>query len=328
MASRSSSRPLVPIAFAAVYVFWGSTYTAIRIAGEHLPPPVVSASRSIITTLLILIICLVSGKSLRVPKGEAPKLALVGLLFMSANNMLLTWGETMVPSGFASLVVSTMPIMIALMERFLPGGEPLNKRGWAGTLLATAGIGVLVWPSLRHTGLHTMLRGGTTHALPSNPALGTLICLLAALSFGVGSVLSRRFHFQAETFVATGWQIGVAGIFNTLFAVTTGGFRRAVWTWHGVEAIVYLSIFGSLVGLVALTYLLQNVAVTKVATYAFVNPMIAVLLGVVILGERLVPTEVTGMAIIVVGVATVVLSRVGRKPVLREADLVEVLEAE
>ncbi len=309
-----TQRTRVLIAFGAVYLFWGSTYAAIHIAGERLPPPVVSATRSILTTLLILVIALAGGKSLRVPKGEGPKLVLVGLLFMSGNNMLLTWGETMVPSGFASLIVSTMPIMIALMERFLPNGEPLNKRGWAGTLLGTAGIAVLVWPSLHAPHLHVLhstLRGETGG---SHAGLGTLICLLAALSFGIGSVLSRRFHFRADTFVATGWQIGAAGLFNATFALVTGGFHRAVWTWDGFEAIVYLSVFGSLVGLVAFTYLLQNVAVTKVATYAFVNPMIAVLLGVVLLGERLGPTELTGMSIIVCAVATVVLSRVGGTP--------------
>ena len=305
MAHAAPERSYVLIAFTAVYVFWGSTYAAIHIAGEHLPPPVVSATRSIITTVLILVISLMRGKSLRVPKGEGWKLALVGILFMSGNNMLLTWGETMVPSGFASLIVSTMPIMIALMERFLPGGEPLNKRGWAGTLLGTVGIAVLVWPSLHHTGYST--DGG--HA-----GLGTLICLFAALSFGIGSVLSRRFRFKADTFIATGWQIGWAGIFNLLFALAAGSFRRAVWTPHGIEAIVYLSVFGSLVGLVAFTYLLQNVPVTKVATYAFVNPMIAVLLGVLLLGERLAPTEITGMGIIVGAVALVVLSRVGGTP--------------
>ena len=306
-----SSRTRVIVAFAAVYLFWGSTYAAIRVAGQHLPPPVVSATRSVISTILIFVIALASGKSWRVPKGEGPKLVLVGLLFMSGNNMLLTWGETMVTSGFASLIVSTTPILIALCERFLPEGEALNKRGWAGTLLGTAGIGVLVWPSLRSSSLHTLPSAGGAHATAPNPALGTVICLLAALSWCVGSVLSRRFRFKADTFVATGWQIGAAGTFNTLFALVTGGFRHAVWTPHGIEAIVYLSIFGSLVGLVAFTYLLQNVAVTKVATYAFVNPMIAVLLGVVLLGERLGPTEVTGMAIIVGAVALVVLSRVG-----------------
>jgi drug/metabolite transporter (DMT)-like permease len=125
-------------------------------------------------------------------------------------------------------------------------------------------------------------------------------------------VLSRRFQFKADTFVATGWQIGAAAIFNWALALLTGGLHRSVWTWHGVAAIIYLSVFGSLFGLVAFTYLLQNVPVSKVATYAFVNPAIAVLLGVLLLGERLASTELIGMIVIVAAVAMVVYSRVDR----------------
>jgi drug/metabolite transporter (DMT)-like permease len=302
MLSRLPKSTLVLIAFASVYVFWGSTYLAIHIAGEHLPVPVVSGMRSLISSTLIFLICFARGKSLRVPKGEGWKLVVVGLLFMSANNMLLTWGETMVPSGFASLIVSTMPIMIALMETVLRGGDALNKRGWAGTLLGTVGIGILVWPSLR---------GGAMVGY-SRPLLGTIVLLAAALSFGVGSVLSRRFRFKADTFVATGWQIGSAAVFNLSLALVSGGLHRAVWTWHGFGAVVYLSIFGSLFGLVAFTYLLQNVAVTKVSTYAFVNPVIAVLLGVMLLHERLVAAQLGGMGVIVCAVAMVIYSRVDR----------------
>jgi drug/metabolite transporter (DMT)-like permease len=306
MFSRIPKSTLVLLAFGSVYLFWGSTYSAIHIAGEHLPVPVVSATRSLISAGLIFAICLVRRKSLRVPKGEAWKLVVVGLLFMSANNMLLTWGETMVASGFASLVISTMPIMIALLEMGLgllgKGGDALNRRGWLGTLLGTLGIGVLVWPSLH----------GGAAAGYSRPLLGVGVLLAAAFSFSVGSVLSRRFHFQADTFVATGWQIGSAGIFNACVAVGSGGVHRAVWTWTGFSAIVYLSIFGSIFGLVAFTYLLQHVPVTRVATYAFVNPVIAVLLGVLILHERLTKTELGGMAVVVCAVAMVVYSRVDR----------------
>lgn len=307
MLSRLPKSTLVLLAFGSVYLFWGSTYGAIHVAGEHLPVPVVSATRSLISATLIVLISLARGKSLRVPKGEGWKLVVVGLLFMSCNNMLLTWGEKLVASGFASLVVATMPIMIALIEMVLPGGDALNKRGWAGTMLGTLGIGVLVWPSLHASAVH----GGASVA-GSRTLLGVGVLLGAALAFAIGSVLSRRFHFTADTFVATGWQIGAAGIFNATFAFASGGWHRAVWTWHGVGAIVYLSIFGSLFGLVAFTYLLQNVAVTKVSTYAFVNPVIAVLLGAVLLGERLVKTEIAGMAVIVCAVAMVVYSRVDR----------------
>ncbi len=282
-----------------MYFFWGSTYLAIKVAGQHLPVPVVSGTRCLVSTVLIGIICLGTRRGLRVRKGEGWKLALIGLLFMSGNNMLLTWGETMVPSGFASLIVSTMPIMIALMEAVLPGGDALNGRGWAGTLLGTAGIATLVWPSLHGA-------GGAEY---TRPVAGIFVLLGAAFSFGLGSVLSRRFRFQSDTLLATGWQLGAATLFNGSLALANGSLHRGHWTLPGTAAILYLAIFGSLFGLVAFTYLLQNVAVTKVATYAFVNPVIAVLLGVALLHERLQSTEVAGMAIVVCGVALVVLSR-------------------
>ena len=124
--------------------------------------------------------------------------------------------------------------------------------------------------------------------------------------------MSRRFHFKRDSFVVTTWQIGAAALVNTLIAVASGDLRTAVWTRSSVLAVVYLAIFGTIVGLSAYTYLLQHVPVTKVSTYAFVNPMIAVLLGVVLLGERLAREEVLGMAIIVAAVAMVIYSRVKR----------------
>jgi drug/metabolite transporter (DMT)-like permease len=303
MLSRIPKSTRILLAFASVYLFWGSTYAAIHIAGEQLSAPVVSAARCVIAVVFIAGLALAGGKSLRVAKGELWRLSLIGVLFMSANNMALTWGEQMVPSGFASLIIATMPIMIALMETVLPDGERLNKRGWTGTLLGVAGMIVLVWPSLHH---RAELPAG------ARPLLGVCVLLFAAFAFGFGSVLSRRFNFQTDTFVATGWQLAAAGLFNTLFAIACGGFRNSVWTISGVTAIMYLAVFGSLFGLVAFTFLLKNVPVTKIAPYAFVNPGIAVLLGAVLLHERLVPTEFAGMAIIVCGVAMVVFSRTVR----------------
>ncbi len=290
------------IAFGCVYFFWGSTYTAIRVAGMHLAPPLVAGCRSLLSAVIIGTIVLLRGKSLRVSRGAAWRLALVGVLFMTGNNVLLTWSETMMPSGLASLVIATIPIMVALIETGLPGGEKLNKRGWTGVLLGTAGMVALVWPSLH--------RGGAamTRLLPF------ALLLVAGLCFAVGSVLSRRFRFKEDPLVATAWQIGCAGILNMSIAGVAGSFQTAVWTRSGVMAIAYLSVFGSVVGLSAYTYLLQHVPVTKVSTYAFVNPLVAVLLGVVLLGERLQPSEILGMAIIVAAVAMVILSRVKMRP--------------
>jgi drug/metabolite transporter (DMT)-like permease len=141
------------------------------------------------------------------------------------------------------------------------------------------------------------------------------LLLLASLAFAVGSVMARRFRFTQEPFVATAWQIGAAGVVNSALAIGCGSLKTAHFTPAALGAVAFLSVFGSVIGLTAYTYLLQHVPVTKVATYAFVNPVIAVLLGVIFLGERLAAPEVMGMVLILVAVATVILSRTRGVPV-------------
>ena len=304
MSSESSAKSRVAIAFACVYFIWGSTYGAIHIAGLHIAPPLVGAIRSLLSTAIMCCICLWRGISLRVPRAAAWRLALVGILLMTANNLMLIWGETKVASGLASLIIAMIPIMVAVIETVLPGGETLNLRGWIGTLLGAIGMFVLLWPALHRTAGNPDRRS----------LFGFLILTLAALAFASGSVLSRRFQVRVDTFAATAWQIGAAGVLNLAIAVVGGNFHTAVWTRAGVLSILYLSSFGSVVGLTAYTYLLQHVPVTKVSTYAFVNPIIAVLIGVVTLHERLAPAEVTGMIVILISVATVILSRTKATP--------------
>jgi drug/metabolite transporter (DMT)-like permease len=296
-------KTLVPFAFVCVYFVWGSTYSAIYIAGLHIAPPLVGAIRSLLSTIIICSICLARGTSLRVPGRTAWRLALVGILMMTVNNLLLIWGETKVPSGLSSLIIAMVPILVAVIETALPGGETLNLRGWLGTLLGAAGMFVLLWPAL-HRASGTASSGSDRRSLA-----GFAILVVAALAFAFGSVISRRFHFRVDTFVATAWQIGAAGVVNLTIATAGGCFRTAHWTRSGLLAILYLSTFGSVVGLTAYTYLLKHVPVTKVSTYAFVNPVIAVLIGVVSLHERLAPPEILGMIIILISVATVILSR-------------------
>jgi drug/metabolite transporter (DMT)-like permease len=288
-----------------VYLCWGSTYGAIHIAGQHLAPPLVGAIRSLFSFVLIGVICLARGTSLRVPLRTAWQLALVGVLIMTANNVLLIWAETKVASGYASLVVATIPIFIALFETVLPHGERLNLRGWLGTLLGALGMLVLLWPTL-----HRSANAGTGQ----RSLFGFVLLIGAALSFAIGSILARRFRFRIDTFVATTWQIGSAGVVNLILATAGGCFRTAHWTRSGLLAVLYLSTFGSVIGLSAYTYLLQHVPVTKVSTYAFVNPVIAVLIGVITLHERLAPAEILGMVIILISVATVILSRTKATP--------------
>jgi drug/metabolite transporter (DMT)-like permease len=303
-----SEKARTAIAFACVYLIWGSTYLAIHVAGLHIAPPLVGALRTLVSTAILAAFCLARGISLRMPRRTAWQLSLVGILFMSANNVLLIWGETKVPSGYASLVIAMIPILVALMETALPGGETLNLRGWLGTLLGAIGMFALVWPSLHSA-------AGAASSDPDRRSIaGFIILVLAALSFAVGSVLSRRFRFKVDTFAATTWQIGAASVVNLILATACGNFRTAQWTTGGVISILYLATFGSVVGLTAYVYLLKHVPVTKVSTYAFVNPVIAVLIGVVTLHERLAPPEILGMIIILISVATVILSRTKASP--------------
>ena len=127
-------------------------------------------------------------------------------------------------------------------------------------------------------------------------------------------MLGRRFRFQLDSFVATAWQIGTAGLVNLTIATAGGTLRTAHYTRDGLLAIAFLSVFGSVVGLTAYTYLLQHVPVTKVSTYAFVNPVIAVLIGAAAFHERLARSEVIGVVVILGGVATVILSRTAAAP--------------
>jgi drug/metabolite transporter (DMT)-like permease len=298
-----SQKSRIAIAFACVYFFWGSTYSAIHLSALHLAPPLVGALRTLISAAILYAFCVARGISLRVPRRTAWQLALVGVLFMSANNVLLIWAETKVASGYASLVIAMIPILVALMETALPGGETLNLRGWLGTLLGAIGMFALLWPSLH-----------TTSGEKSGSLAGFAILVLAALSFAVGSVLSRRFRFRVDTFAATTWQIGAASVVNLTIAIAAGNFQTAQWTRTGILSTLYLAVFGSVVGLTAYVYLLKHVPVTKVSTYAFVNPVIAVLLGVALFHERLAPAEILGSIIILCAVATVILSRTKPAP--------------
>jgi len=305
MQSTPTSRPrYVPLAFAMVYIVWGTTYLGARIAGETLPVPIVSAARVGLSTIFLLVICLVRRTGLRVPPGEAPKLVLIGILMMVLNNLMLTAGVQMVRTGIASLVLALTLLLIAVLDRIIPGRtDRLLPRGWLGMGVGTGGILLLLWPRLA---AHRMTFGNEQEHF----WIGSGLCLGAALSFSLASVLSRRWNFQADTWVATTWQVGTAAIINTSLALALcGNPLHAAWNSHNIGALLYLSTFGSLLTFASFTYLLRNAPVTRVGTYAFVNPIIAVLLGVAVLHERFVPVELAGMLLIVAAVALVVLSR-------------------
>lgn len=315
--SQTSARlsPRVIVAFACVYFFWGSTYVAIRFGVEVLSPWVLGSVRYLIAGPLMLAICAARGMKLRQSPRDFALLAVIGVLMLGMGNMGLVWSEQYLPSGLASLLIAVIPIYVALFEVFLPGGEGLRSRGWVGIAIGFAGLIVLLSPGLRD-GLHN--KGGQL--------IGSAVAVVSAFAWTCGSIVSRRAKLTANAFVASAWEMLFAGLFNfclLLVAEGPGGLIHTHWTPQGGWSIAWLVTFGSLVGYTAYIYLLDNVPVAKVSTYAYINPIVAVVLGAIFLGERLVGIEYVGMAAILIAVYLVTSSKLRSGAPLAELECVE-----
>lgn len=287
----------VGVSFGLVYFFWGSTYLAILIAVRHFPAALLGALRFLIAGALMLAWCAFSGKKIAISRKDALRLLLVGVLLLTGGNVVLAWTEQYINSGLAALIVAVLPIWIAIIEAII-GGDRLSSRGWTGLLLGVAGLLVLLWPSIAAGG-----NAGNHHLIVS------LALMLGTFSWALGSVFSRRMTLGIGPFAAAGWEMTLAGIVNTVLAFALGDFRHADWSINGWLAIAYLVTFGSLVGFNAYIWLLEHVPTPKVATYAYVNPVVAVFLGWLILGERVDRYMVMGTAVIVAAVVLVTTSK-------------------
>jgi drug/metabolite transporter (DMT)-like permease len=278
-----------------VYLFWGGTYLAMRFGVEVLPPFVLAATRFMIAGPLMLAFCAVRGIPIRPTRRELGLLVVIGVLMLTGGNTSVLWAEQYVPSGLTALLYSGTPIYAAVIELFLRKGEGLAARGWVGVAVGFAGLVLLVWPELSG---HA--QGGGLEV--RHRALGIVVTLFGTVCWTSASVLSRHTTVRLSGFAAAGWEMLFAGLFNTAIMFGVGGYKGGHWGAQAWLAILYLVVFGSLVGYTAYLYLLDNVAVSKVATYAYVNPVIAVVAGAVFLAERLTKIEYVGMAAVLVAV--------------------------
>ena len=308
-------RLLVPLAFACVYFFWGSTFVAIRYGVQFLSPAFVSGFRYLAAGIALLAIVAARGRPISLSRSEFLRALMLGLLLLTGNNVLLGWGEQYVSAGFAALLAASIPLMIAVAENAIPGGIPLNRAGWVGTALGLGGLTLLLTPVLRD-GLAAQ-HSGTAN---SGVLLGTLILCFGNVCWVIGSLLSGRRPSTLDPFVASAWQMVRAGSINVLIGTVTGGWQHARWTPGVFAAMVWLATFGSLVGYTAYTYLLHTVPVAKVATYAYVNPIVAVILSAVFLHESLHGSQWIAMAIILVAVAIVTASKSEPLPIADPAE--------
>jgi drug/metabolite transporter (DMT)-like permease len=282
-----------------LYVLWGSTFLAIAVAVKHMPPTVMGAVRFLASGGIMLLWCLATGRKIMVEPKELLRLGVIGVLLLTGGNVVVGWSEKYVPSGLAALLLAVTPIWVAIIEAWILKSDRLSRRGMLGLALGTIGLAILLWPKLQNTS-----------ALGRMELFACIALMFAALSWTIGSLISKRSQLSVDVFTATGWQMLIAGVFNSALALTFGHFSQVEWTAAGIWSLAYLVVGGSLLGFTAYIWLLEHVATAKVATYSYVNPIVAVILGVVVLKERFDGFMMAGTAVIVIGVILVTTSKV------------------
>ena len=290
MTTTRPSRVLVVLAFAAVYIIWGSTYLGIRFAIQTLPPFLMAGTRFLIAGGILFVFAIAKGAPVRQPFTHWRRALIIGGLLLLCGNGGVTWAEKYVASGFAALLVATEPLWVVVLIWALTHRRP-NAKVLLGVMIGLAGVALLVSDGF---GPGT---GGSTLSL-----IGGGVVLLAGLAWAIGSVYSNRNPISAPTSMVAGMQMLSGGGLLLLLALATGDFGRLNLqhaSWTSIGAFVYLMLFGSLVGFTAYSFLLSNVTPESAATYGYVNPVVAVLLSWSIGGEPLTLKMILAAAIIV-----------------------------
>ena len=281
------SRAKVVTAFAAVYIIWGSTYLAIRVGVAVFPPFLLAGIRFLIAGGLLL--GGLAWRGMRLPNGcQWREAAITGTLLLLGGNGIVCWAEQTVNSSLTALILTTTPIWFALFDTVRPGGRCQQFNTLLGIVVGSTGVVLLVF-------------GASSHG-PDNTSLPGIFALIAACAFWAGGSLYNKYHTESiSPWMATAAQMLCGGVANTLVALACGewqSFHPAQVTPMALLALAYLIIFGAIVGFSAYIWLLGHCAPAKVSTYAYVNPVIATLLGWLILHEP--QTPLIGLAALII----------------------------
>lgn len=290
-------------AFGLVYLFWGSTYLAIDIAVQSIPPALMCGVRFSIAGVVMLVVCGLTGRTIWYAPRQIALAAVVGVLLLMGGNLTLSWAELSVPSGLAALIIAITPLWFLVLDSLLLGHHKISGRGKAGLALGIVGLFVLFWPELH-----------STSPMGRRELWASLSLLGGSFSWALGSVLSKRWQSGMDIFSATAWQVTAAGAANLLFAFVAGDFAHVLWTAHGIGAVGYLIVCGSWIGYTAYIWLLKHVPTSKVSTYAYVNPVVAIFLGWLVLHERVDRFIFLGSVIVVLSVILVTSAKVHKVP--------------
>jgi drug/metabolite transporter (DMT)-like permease len=302
---------MVILAFGLVYLFWGSTYLGIDIAVQTIPPALMCGLRFSVAGIVMLAVCAATGRKIFYSPRQLAMAAVVGLLLLMGGNLTLSYAELAVSSGLAALIIAITPLWFLVLDSLLLGDHHISGRGKAGLFLGILGLFILVWPQLQAGSL------GRRELVASISLIG------GSFSWALGSVLSKRWQSGMDVFSSTGWQVTAAGLGNFVFALLAGDFSRATWATRSLAAVAYLVVCGSWIGYTAYVWLLEHVPTSKVSTYAYVNPVVAVFLGWLILHERVDRFILAGSGVVVLSVILVTSAKVKQKTVSQELAPVE-----
>jgi drug/metabolite transporter (DMT)-like permease len=287
------------VAFGVVYLVWGSTYLAIRVGVQALPPALFAGIRFLLAAVLMLAYAFARGARLPAAARDWRNIAVTAVLMLVGGNGLVTWAEQWIESNQAALLVATSALWLAWMGTWGGQGEGLGTRTVLGLLLGFLGVAVLV---------------GSGLSLELGPTAAYVALLLAPVCWAAGSVWSRRAPVGCPPVMTAALQMAVAGVVLTVIGFGAGESARWTWDPQALMALAYLVVFGSCLAYGCYFWLVHEVSPARLGTYAYVNPAVAVVLGWWLLGERLNTTQMAGTLIILLGV--ILVSWPARRPVV------------
>ena len=294
-----STKLKIWIALLIVYIFWGGTYLFIHFAVETIPPFFMAGSRFLLAGAILYVWRRLAGDPAPT-RGQWVRASAVGLLLLLGGNGLLSLAEQHVASGISSLIIGSVPLWMTAMEALRPGGARPNWLGVVGLVIGFGGISLLVAPSL------------TGEASINAPLLGVITLLCGAFFWSLGSIYSRIAHLPESTLLTTGMEMLAGGVGLYLAGTFTGEWRQLVLShisaisWY---SMIYLVLLGSMTGYTAYAWVLRAAPVSLVSTYAYVNPLVAILLGSLFAQETLTLHVLVSAAIIIGSVVLINLSR-------------------
>ena len=272
------------VALAVVYVVWGSTYFGIKIAVDTIPPLIAAGSRFLVAAVLLAAILALRGTSLRITRAELGASAIAGGLLLGLGVGVVHVAETRIDSSVAAMIAGTVPLQIIGLR--LIAGESPARATRLSTLAGLFGLGLVVAPGLG---------AGST-------ALGLAVMISSTVAWSTGSFLSKRVPLPRNPFVATAWEMALGGSFLMVGAAAFGEYGElssATFALDSMLAWAYLVVMGSLVGFSAYAWLLRVAPISLVVTHQYVNPLVAIALGMTFLGERPSPWTLAGAGLVI-----------------------------